>query len=95
MAETEYLNCGICAIYDGEKYYLGMGPSYEYPPCVVRRQLAGEEAGHMKDIFGEAKGRKGAIYTLSQERMYREEVEEMAVMMAITKIVSKEIYERK
>lgn len=47
----------------------------------------------MNDIFGDtAKGRKGAIGVLTKERVYRDELEEYAVIMALTKIVSKEIY---
>ena len=49
----------------------------------------------MYDIFGNtAKGRKGAIGVLTNGRINRDELEEYAVMMALTKIVSKEIYEK-
>ena len=59
----------------------------------VDRVLAGEELGYMEDLFGNtAKGRKGAIGVLTGGRVYRDELEEYAVLMALTKIVSKEIY---
>ena len=46
------------------------------------------------NIFGNtAKGRKGAIGVLTNGRIYRDELEEYAVIMALTKIVSKEVYE--
>ena len=62
--------------------------------AVVDRVLEGEELGYMEDIFGStAKGRKGAIGVLTNGRVYRDELEEYAVIMALTKIVSKEIYE--
>ena len=93
--ETKYMDSSICAIYDGERYYIGLSPSFEYPQTVVDRTLQGEEIGYMEDVFGNtAKGRKGAIGVLTNGRIYRDELEEYAVIMALTKIVSKEIYEK-
>ncbi len=94
--ETKYMDASICAIYDGEKYFVGFSPSFEYPQVVVDRVLKGEELGYMQDVFGNtAKGRKGAIGVLTSGRVYRDELEEYAVIMALTKIVSKEIYDKK
>jgi inosine/xanthosine triphosphatase len=93
--ETKYMDSSICAIYDGKRYYIGFSPSFEYPQTVVDRTLQGEEIGYMEDVFGNtAKGRKGAIGVLTNGRVYRDELEEYAVIMALTKIVSKEIYEK-
>ena len=93
--ETKYMDASICAIYDGKKYYIGFSPSFEYPQNAVTRVLQGEEIGYMHDIFGStAKGRKGAIGVLTSGRIYRDELEEYAVIMALTKIVSKDIYEK-
>ena len=93
--ETKYMDTSICAIYDGEKYYIGFSPSFEYPKTVVERVLAGEELGYMEDVFGNtAKGRKGAIGVLTSGRVYRDELEEYAVIMALTKIVEKDIYNK-
>ena len=93
--ETGYMDASICAIYDGKDYYIGFSPSFEYPKTVVERVLKGEELGLMEDIFGNtAKGRKGAIGVLTSGRVYRSELEEYAVLMALTKIVSKEIYNK-
>lgn len=93
--ETKYMDASICAIYDGEKYYIGFSPSFEYPQNAVDRVLQGEELGYMHDIFGStAKGRKGAIGVLTSGRVYRDELEEYAVIMALTKIVSTEIYNK-
>ena len=93
--ETKYMDASICAIYDGEKYYVGFSPSFEYPQNAVDRVLKGEEIGYMHDIFGNtAKGRKGAIGVLTSGRVYRDELEEYAVIMALTKIVSKDIYNK-
>ena len=32
-----YMNFCACAIYDGERIYLGLGPAFEYPPECTRR----------------------------------------------------------
>jgi inosine/xanthosine triphosphatase len=93
--ETEYMDASICAIYDGKEYYIGFSPSFEYPKTVVERVLQGEELGYMEDIFGNtAKGRKGAIGVLTAGRVYRDELEEYAVIMALTKVVAKDTYNK-
>lgn len=93
--DTGYMDSSICAIYDGNNYYIGFSPSFEYPKAAVDRVLKGEEIGNMHDIFGNtAKQRKGAIGILTNERVYRDELEEYAVIMALTKIVSKDIYNK-
>ena len=93
--ETKYMDASICAIYDGKRYYIGFSPSFEYPQNAVTRVLQGEEIGYMHDIFGStAKGRIGAIGVLTSGRVCRDELEEYAVIMALTKIVSKDIYEK-
>lgn len=93
--DTKYMDASICAIYDGSKYYVGFSPSFEYPEQAVNRVLKGEEIGYMHDIFGNtAKGRKGAIGVLTSGRVYRDELEEYAVIMALTKVVSKDIYNK-
>ena len=57
--ETGYMDTSICSIYDGNNFYIGFGPSFEYPKTVVERVKNGEEVGYMEDIFGNtSKGRK-------------------------------------
>lgn len=41
--ETQYMDASICAIYDGNTYYIGFSPSFEYPNIAVERVLEGEE----------------------------------------------------
>lgn len=94
--ETGQMNTSVCAIYDGKEYSIGFGPCMEAPKCVMDRTLAGEEQGHMYDIFGkDAKGRNGMIWTLSNERLHRCDIEEYAVMMALTRFVKKDLYHNK
>jgi inosine/xanthosine triphosphatase len=92
--DTKYMDSSICSIYDGEKYYIGFSPSFEYPQKVVDRVLKGEELGIMTDVFGNtAKGRRGAIGALTKDRVMRDELEEYAVIMALNKIANKEMFE--
>lgn len=57
-AVTSFMDASICAIYDGNNYYIGFSPSFEYPQTVVDRVLKGEELGFMEDIFGNTAKRK-------------------------------------
>ena len=91
--QTNYLNTSICAIYNGVEYGIGMGPGLEAPKCVMDRTLAGEEQGEMKDIFGEqVRGRNGMIWTLSNERLHRCDIEQYAVMTALTRFLLPKLY---
>ncbi|MFR8104638.1 MAG: DUF84 family protein [Clostridia bacterium] len=95
-ANTGYMDCDICSIYDGENYYIGFGPCFEYPKLAVEKSLKGEEIGYMIDVFGkETKGREGVIGILSDGRVYRDSLEESAVNMALIQIISKEIYNKR
>lgn len=56
--ETKFMDASICAIYDGNTYYIGFSPSFEYPQTAVDRVLKGEELGYMEDLFGNTAKRK-------------------------------------
>jgi len=93
--ETGYLDTSICAIYDGSRYAIGGSPLFEYPDAVMKRILGGEEAGLIADFFGEtAKGRQGVIGPLTEGRICRDEFDQYAVMMALTRIVANTLYSR-
>jgi len=93
--ETGYLDTSICAIYDGSRYAIGGSPLFEYPDAVMKRILSGEEPGLIADFFGEtAKGRPGVIGPLTEGRIHRDEFDQYAVMMALTRIVSTKLYSR-
>ena len=88
-ADTKFMDVSICAIYDGNNYYIGFSPSFECPQESIDRALKGEELGLMHDLFVDGKGRKGVIWTVSKERICREEFEELAVMMSLIQVVNK------
>ncbi len=92
-SESGYMDTSICAIYDGNSYAIGGSPIFEYPMVVTRRILKGEEAGLISDFFGDtAKGRPGVIGPLTDGRVNRDEFDQYAVLMALTRIVSDELY---
>lgn len=94
-AASGYLDTSICAIYDGKQYAIGGSPLFEYPDAVMNRILNGEEAGLISDFFGgEAKGRPGVIGPLTDYRVHRDDFDQYAVLMALTRIVSKQLYEK-
>lgn len=94
-AETGYFDTSVCCIYNGERFFLGTSPMFEYPQAVMNRILAGEEAGLIIDFFGEnAKGREGVIGPLTNFRVYRDDFEEYSVIMALTKIVRNDLYSK-
>lgn len=93
--KTGYLDTSICAIYNGSDYAIGGSPLFEYPEAVTERILNGEEAGLISDFFGNtAKGRPGVIGPLTSGRVNRDEFDHYAVMMALTRIVSDQLYKK-
>ncbi len=41
--KTGYMDVTACAIYDGEKFHLGLSSAFEYPPKVIGHMLANNE----------------------------------------------------
>ncbi|MBR5232393.1 MAG: DUF84 family protein [Clostridia bacterium] len=94
--QTGYMDVSMCAVFDGENYTVGGSPLFEYPQAVTDRLLKGEEAGLIADFFGDAaKGREGVIAPLTGGRVCRDEFDRYAVVMALSKIVSSRLYNRK
>jgi len=89
-----YMDTTAGVLYDGKEYYIGLGPSFEYPKKAIDRVLNnGEEIGHMEDIFGTtAKGKRGAIGELSNDRISRDRLMEDSVTMALIQIINKDKY---
>jgi inosine/xanthosine triphosphatase len=93
---SRWYDVSICAIHDGKKTYIGGSPLFEYPQAAMTRILAGEEAGLMDDFWGRStKGMEGVIGTLTEDRYPRSQFEEAAVMMALTRLVRGDLYEKK
>lgn len=92
---TGYFDTTVVAIFDGQNFFYGTSPMFEYPKAVIKRIVSGEEAGLITDFFGEtAKGREGVIGPLTKNRVYRDDFEEAGVLMALAQIVRKDLYNK-
>ncbi|HIP62950.1 MAG TPA: inosine/xanthosine triphosphatase [Archaeoglobus profundus] len=92
---TGYMDFQVAVIYDGEKFTIGFGPGFEFPPLVVKKALEGVEVGEiMEKITGIEKiGEKfGAIYYLSKGKISRIELTRLAVTMALIPRLNQELY---
>lgn len=96
--KTEYMNATMCAIYDGEKYHLGMASAFEYPKEVTR--LVVEEGLDINDAFYRAGLTKdsrvgateGAIGILTKGRLPRKEYTKQAISMALIHLENSKLY---
>ena len=92
---TGYIDFQVAVIYDGDKYSIGFGPGFEFPPFVVKRALKGEEVGKVMSEFTGVKdiGRKiGAIHYLTKGVVSRIDLTRIAVTMALIPWLNEELY---
>lgn len=95
--KTKHLDVNCCVIFDGKEFFIGLGPAFEYPEKVLHKILA--ENKEASDAFDEFTGtenikhKEGIVGVLTKGRMKRQEFIEQSVLMALTRIVSKELYE--
>jgi inosine/xanthosine triphosphatase len=89
QTKTGFLNVCVCALFDGKDVYLGLSPAFECPENVIR--LITQEKLELSDAFKKAGitnenklgTGQGAIGILSQGKMDRLELTQLAVNMAI------------
>ncbi len=95
--KTSYLDVNCCAIFDGRNFFLGLGPAFEYPEKVLHKIITeNKEASDAFDEFSGSKNikhKEGIVGILTKGRMKRQEFIEQSVLMALTRVVSKEMYE--
>jgi len=97
-SESGYMEITIAAIFDGKKVFLGTSPLFEYPKKAVELLLKGKDDINtaFAKLFGKEKDmgrKKGAVGELTKGKLDRAEFTELAVIMALMKIVSKEFFE--
>jgi inosine/xanthosine triphosphatase len=91
-----YMNFCCCAIYDGSRIYLGLGPAFEYPPECTRMVV--EEGITISEAFLPVSGKpdigyeKGIIGWLTGGRINRKEYTKQAVEMARIQIDNEGLY---
>lgn len=95
--QTGYLETTVCALYDGQRYAIGMGPSFEWPKEVLRLILDGRDGSQAFKEVGLTDNAKigaaeGAIHTLTRGAINRTRLNELAIMMALVQLQNAEHY---
>lgn len=97
--KKKYFNVCSCAIYDGTKFSLGMGPAFELPPIVSERITDNDslELAHVFDDLLKDKGgfvkSEGAIGYLTRSSTNRKNQLKQALLMAIQQLDNNELYQ--
>ncbi|WP_456370961.1 inosine/xanthosine triphosphatase [Geoglobus sp.] len=92
---TGYIDFQVACVYDGERYTLGFGPGFEYPPLVVREVLNGKVVGDVMETLTGVRdlGKKyGAIGHLTKRHVERSDLTEIAVTMALIPWLNRNLY---
>lgn len=96
--KTGYMDLTACAIYDGEKFHLGLSSAFEYPAKVldyvfkynVELSTAYRELGMTnKEKIGEE---EGIIGLLTKGRLVRKEYTKEAIRTALIHLENKDLY---
>jgi len=96
--DSGFMEITVAVIFDGKQFFLGTSPLFEYPKKAVQLLLQERDdvTTAFAKLFGKEKdlGRKqGAVGELTKGIIDRTKFTELAVIMALTKIVSKEFFE--
>lgn len=92
LAETNYMEFGVCAIYDGNNVYLGFTPSFECPKeimyYVINQGMDLSQASKAaKYTNSENLGKKqGIVGILTEGRVDRTEYAILSIKMAMTRL---------
>src|SRR3989344_807418 len=87
--KSGYMEVVVCAIYDGEKYHTGIGPTFEWPKAIVKAILEegmdGSQAFKKLGFSNEEKAgaENGCIQVFTHGKMNRKEQNKIAIMMAL------------
>lgn len=94
---TGFMNIGVCAFYDGKRYYLGTSAAFEYPPKAIKLVKEGLD---INEAFYELKltnnprigSSEGAIGILTHGCWNRKETAKQAIIAAMLQLENKELY---
>lgn len=93
-----YMNFCCCAVYDGKRVFLGLGPAFEYPPQCTRRVI--EEGITISEAFLPVSNKpeigyeEGIIGWLTRRKMSRKDYTKIAVEMAKIQMDNAALYDR-
>ena len=94
-----YMNIGVCAIYDGKRFHLGLAPGFEYPKIAIDKVLkddidvsAAYKALALTDNekLGNTEG--GIVGKLTKGRTTRKEYSRQAIIMAMIHLENPGLY---
>ncbi len=95
--KSGYLETTVCAIYDGNDFHIGMGPSFEWPKKMIELILDGQDGSQAFKSLGltehEKVGTKeGGIHVLSFGKVNRTNLNELAFAMALIQLENPDHY---
>jgi inosine/xanthosine triphosphatase len=96
--KSGYMEMAACAIYDGQKFHLGLSPSHEWPKSVtdliVHQGLDGSQALKRAGFTDHEKigTAGGGVAIFTHGKMDRKEYNKLAVLMALIHLENKEHY---
>ena len=96
--KSGYMDICMCAIYDGERYYLGSSPAFEHPKGVIdlvfSKNYEIDEAAKEFGITDNPRvGRsEGVIGILTKGILNRKGFSKQAVIMALIHLINKSYY---
>lgn len=97
--KTGFMEIGVCAIYDGQGFALGLTPAFEWPKQVTRMILAGEaDASQALKQLGLTDHEKlgttksGAAGFLTDDRATRQNIIKDSIIMAMIQLEHPELY---
>lgn len=90
--QTDMLDCGVCAIYNGKCYAIGISPAFECPPRVMG--LVRKKGYDLNQAFFEAGlttnprigSDEGAVGLLTKGRVTRLHYTKLSIMMAMIQL---------
>lgn len=98
-SKSGYMEVGVCAIYDGKEFYVGLSPAFEWPAQVTEMILRGEaDASQAFKRLGYTHHEKlgavpgGMIGFLTDKKMTREDFTKYSIMMALVRLEKAELY---
>lgn len=96
--KTGYMEVAACAIYDGNRPYLGLSPGYEWPPAVLKKILhEGLDGSQAMKAAGLTQHEKlgeheGFVGIFMKGRMDRVQFNKQAVAMALIQLENPQHY---
>lgn len=91
-------NFDVCALFDGQYYYLGISPGFEYPPRLVRNiflhRQPFQEARQYITTTADIERQSGIVGELSGGLTDRPEMTQISTRMALIRYLQRHDYDR-